>query len=110
MRSYDGNVRLFDKRQPRSPLSTYDVGGGVWRVRWHPTDPQKLLTACMHDGFKVLEVNEGGTECTNTLTRFDEHGKDALAYGVDWCSPQEDGGDLIASCSFYDHQLRTWRA
>lgn len=89
------------------PTSVHDVGGGVWRVRWHPTDTTKLLTACMHDGFKVLDVSGE----PRTVRRFDAHGKDALAYGVDWCQPMSSGtGDHIASCSFYDHQLRSWTA
>lgn len=95
----------------------------MWRVRWHPRDRTKLLTACMHDGFKVLKLDTDGS-CT-TSTRFDAHGKDALAYGVDWSLPLAVSGDdvaglqggsesyaeaqdLVASCSFYDHQMRSW--
>lgn len=82
-------------------------------MRWHPTDAEKLLLACMHDGFKVVNVSSdesGGASCSTQL-RFDEHGKDALAYGVDWCESAPDGsGDLVASCSFYDHQLRSWNS
>jgi len=63
----------------------------------------------MHDGFKVLSVQEGAA-ASSIVTRFDAHSKDALAYGVDWCQAITDGEkkDLIASCSFYDHQLRSW--
>lgn len=95
-------------------MSEHDLGGGIWRVRWHPTDASKLLVACMHDGFKVVVVSGAGADsfACNTAIRFDEHGKDALAYGVDWCQPVnwQNKGDLVASCSFYDHQLRGWLA
>lgn len=125
--SYDGVVRLFDGRNVRKPLVEHDVGGGVWRLRWHPVDGTKLLAACMHDGFKVLQVAEAcdvestgeravselASSCA-TRVRFDAHGKDALAYGVDWCQTLDDqrttASDLVASCSFYDHQLRSWVA
>lgn len=81
----------------------------MWRVRWHLNMPRKLLTACMHDGFKVLDYEPDYTVC-KTSRRFDEHGKDALAYGADWAASNTNGGDLIATCSFYDHQLRSWQS
>lgn len=105
--SYDGIVRIFDKRKFGTPLQSHDVGGGVWRVRWHPTRSHRLLTACMHDGFKVLDYPADFATC-ETSVRFDEHGKDALAYGSDWATTKVDGKSLIATCSFYDHQLRSW--
>lgn len=61
----------------------------------------------MHDGFKVLDYPAGFATC-ETSVRFDEHGKDALAYGSDWATPRKDGRSLLATCSFYDHQLRSW--
>ncbi|KAJ7293583.1 WD40-repeat-containing domain protein [Mycena rebaudengoi] len=98
--SYDNTVRLFDKRKPLVPICSVDVGGGAWRVKWHPSPSRKndLLVACMHDGFKC-----GGT----VVKRFDEHG--SLAYGADWSFDGQDGPTLIASCSFYDHSLHLWK-
>jgi len=101
-------VRIFDNRNIAAPVHSHDVGGGIWRVRWHPQKADRLLTACMHDGFKILDYTSSFTVCSTT-TRFDEHGKDALAYGADWAVGTAKS-DLIATCSFYDHQLRTWAA
>ena len=36
------------------PLKTVGVGGGVWRVKWHPIHSDFMATACMHNGFHLL--------------------------------------------------------
>lgn len=115
--SYDNLVRLFDIRKPSAPISQIDVGGGAWRVKWHPSSTRKndLLVACMHDGFKIVSFDHllsDNSLRTNTgngkiVKRFDEH--ESLAYGVDWSYAMLEGDQtVIASCSFYDHLLHTW--
>ncbi|GAA5876195.1 hypothetical protein JCM16303_007053 [Sporobolomyces ruberrimus] len=121
--SYDSSVRLFDKRNPLRPLTTFDVGGGIWRLKWHPTNPCRLLIAAMHNGFSVIDFPglssleaEGGALNPGEgvlVKRFEGH--ESLAYGVDWNvaakgegEKTEDGKDLVASCSFYDHALHVW--
>lgn len=112
--SYDSTVRLFDTRKPLLPLTTIDIGGGVWRIKWHPSPDRKndLLVACMHGGFKVVEVEQTAhlkNDMPHQIRKhFDRH--ESLAYGVDWSFHQEAPGEetLIASCSFYDHTLYLW--
>ncbi|BGP21770.1 hypothetical protein JCM10295v2_000645 [Rhodotorula toruloides] len=120
--SYDSRIRLFDRRKPLIPLTEFDAGGGIWRLKWHPTDPRRLLVAGMHGGFKVVNFDglalNGGVDPDGSLApgegklhaRFDKH--ESLAYGVDWSDggKPEAGRDLIASCSFYDHALHLWAA
>jgi diphthine methyl ester acylhydrolase len=120
--SYDGHVRLFDIRKPPVPLASSDVGGGAWRVKWHPSVQRKhdLLAACMHGGFKIVRWSSDedvtghlpATETNGIATDFQGH--ESLAYGVDWRTPEPNSDvrndTLIASCSFYDHSLKTWRA
>lgn len=99
------------------PISHTNVGGGAWRVKWHPSLQRKndLLVACMHDGCKVLrfDLGGGGDEIlqingeADIVRRFDEH--ESMAYGADWTFASGDGDTLIASCSFYDHKLCLWR-
>ncbi|KAL5518935.1 hypothetical protein ACEPAH_618 [Sanghuangporus vaninii] len=118
--SYDATVRIFDTRKPLAPITQADVGGGAWRIKWHPSPARgrDLLVACMHDGFKVVRFspsiissNNAQSEASEeweTLKRFDAH--ESLSYGIDWAYggvPAE--GTLIASCSFYDHVLYTWK-
>lgn len=105
-----------------TPLIQADVGGGAWRVKWHPSKTRQndLLVACMHDGFKVVTFNLDGVQDGHdkssyakdewaVTARFDEH--QSLAYGVDWShAGYGDEKTIIASCSFYDHNMRIWRA
>ncbi|KDQ63752.1 hypothetical protein JAAARDRAFT_29786 [Jaapia argillacea MUCL 33604] len=125
--SYDSTVSLFDTRNPLKPFTTAQVGGGAWRVKWHPspTRKQDLLVACMHDGFKIVRFapffgeganmeggeREGGREWESweVVKRFDEH--ESLAYGVDWSFKGGGEGEesVIASASFYDHKLHLWK-
>jgi len=105
-----------------TPVTQADVGGGAWRVKWHPSPSRKhdLLVACMHDGFKLVkfrdvwDANQSLTayqENWKIAQTFDEH--NSLAYGVDWSfadDTNEAGKTIVASVSFYDHSLFLWRA
>ena len=53
--SYDERVVLWDMRSLRRPVKETAAGGGVWRVKWHPTNPDLMAVACMHDGVKILD-------------------------------------------------------
>lgn len=120
--SYDGKLRLFDARSTYRPISETDMGGGIWRVKWHPTDAARLLLGCMHDGFKIVRLDglaDPAAQSTSfrgsdfeIVKRFDEH--ESLAYGCDWDRREDDSGEeenrLVYSCSFYDAALHVWRS
>jgi len=116
--SYDSIVRIFDVRQLGSPVSQANVGGGAWRVKWHPDEMRKedLLVACMHDGFKVVQfgpTTDGGRVFSGepeVVKRHDDH--ESMAYGADWshASALASGETLIGGCSFYDHKMSLWSA
>ncbi|KAJ3385881.1 Diphthine methyltransferase [Lobulomyces angularis] len=111
--SYDENLRIWDTRYISSksePLTNYHVGdGGVWRVKWHPIDKTKLLAACMHDGFRILSVED---IAINTIYKYMKH--QSLAYGADWNYFDYRNGkltvdkDVVGTCSFYDKEFRMW--
>ena len=124
--SYDNSVRLFDVRKPLVPLTQAGVGGGAWRVKWHPSCARKndLLVACMHDAFKIVRFDLDTLSSVRDdepsspsdwviVKRFDAH--ESLAYGADWSFNSMEGAHaaqeaetLIASGSFYDHALHLW--
>lgn len=125
--SYDEYIRLWDMRKmdSKEPLCSLNVGGGVWRVKWHPTDYNKILVGAMHGGCRVVDVpvlektqqgiintsneDEEITEVPwemNIQKEFLEH--KSMAYGADWIH-LEGSYEAAASCSFYDRQAFIWQ-
>ena len=90
----------------KRPIYDLNIGGGIWRLKWHPTRGDYFLAACMHNGFHVIKVNDDMT--MKTTCCFKEH--KSLAYGVDWnySNVKNSSNSLIASCSFYDHIMHLW--
>ena len=116
--SYDEYVRIYDYRKMDQPMSKVHVGGGVWRIKWHPScyhdetsegdisHSGKMLVAAMHGGCRVVNVpilggDDGDVEI---LSQFTAH--ESMAYGADWIS--SDNCEVVASCSFYDRQAFIW--
>ena len=108
--SYDEFVYVWDNRTMKRPISEIATGGGVWRLKWHPYGHDKLLAACMHNGYKVIDYLDGLSDPSITLS-YDKH--ESLAYGVDWClnpiQSEENKETVFASCSFYDKLLTVWK-
>lgn len=119
--SYDEHVRLYDIRMLQEPLCKVHVGGGVWRIKWHPLcrlggngKNNKLLVAAMHGGCSVIDCNEltNASQSSDVSARvvlsFTEH--KSMAYGADWIwfNDQSELREVAASCSFYDRQAFLW--
>ncbi|GMH01269.1 hypothetical protein Nepgr_003108 [Nepenthes gracilis] len=108
--SYDEHLRIWDVRAISKPVNEASIclGGGVWRMKYHPFVSGLVLAACMHNGFAIVRINDGNAEVTET---YSKHG--SLAYGADWQigrseSKDEGKNNLVATCSFYDRLLRVW--
>jgi len=115
--SYDECLRIMDMRKLAEPLAKINVGGGVWRAKWHPTDTSRILVGAMHAGCRVVRADcgldhdhFGDNQHEIQITKsFTEH--KSMAYGADWLLVPTDGGNLefAASCSFYDKQGFIWQ-
>ena len=130
--SYDEVVRLYDVRNWKEPLCRINVGGGVWRIRWHPKVDGRILVGAMHGGCRIVTVdgfgNRKGSESgavleTHIESEFMKH--ESMAYGADWLVSEGIGGgatngdgesspsminEYAASCSFYDRRVCLWRS
>ncbi|KMT10615.1 hypothetical protein BVRB_5g117350 [Beta vulgaris subsp. vulgaris] len=108
--SYDEHLRVWDVRSISKPVNETSIGlgGGVWRIKYHPFISGLVLAACMHNGFAIVKTTGESPEVIET---YNKHG--SLAYGADWRrhSSDEEGkreGNVVATCSFYDRLVRAW--
>lgn len=71
--SYDERARVWDLRNLSRPTAVAEVpcGGGVWRLKWHPTHPGMLAAACMYGGFFLLRGAGASKSCPRSVdSRF----------------------------------------
>jgi len=115
--SYDEIVRIYDQRKLDDPIVRFPVGGGVWRIKWHPSFRGKMLIAAMHGGCRVVNIHalDSTNYCVGTdhhagvvvLSEFTAH--ESMAYAADWlCFDDLCCDEAAASCSFYDRKAFLW--
>lgn len=113
--SYDENIRFWDSRCIKKPVEVVNVGGGVWRLKLQPSTNKLLLAACMNGGAKIVNTERSSGDKDVIAEYF---GHNSIVYGADWCHDLLEDiseqypdlihkycSNLIATCSFYDHQL-----
>lgn len=127
--SYDETICLLDTRylvSSKPPSRSQELGGGIWRIKWHPYKDERLLVAAMHGGCRVVGVdnweNVVDNDCDHendeedaqfsfhVTKEFCQH--ESMAYGADWlvCKHPTRNGffEAAASCSFYDRAVFLW--
>eukprot|EP01018_Ginkgo_biloba_P024126 Gb_35503 [translate_table: standard] len=79
--SYDECLRLWDMRLMERPVVQESVclGGGVWKLKCHPSNGNLVLAACMHNGFAIVRLEKDGLKIAEEYK-----GHESLAYGADW--------------------------
>lgn len=79
--SYDECLRLWDTRLMEKPVlqESVGLGGGVWKLKFHPSNGNLVLAACMHNGFAIVRLEDDGIKIVEEYK-----GHDSLAYGADW--------------------------
>ncbi|CAM8965185.1 unnamed protein product [Rhodiola kirilowii] len=104
--SYDEYLRVWDMRLLSKPVNEtcMCLGGGVWRMKYHPSVCGLVLTACMHNGFAIVDTKGSKVEIIETYKKHE-----SLAYGADWQRRKVGNENVVASCSFYDKLVRVWR-
>jgi diphthamide biosynthesis protein 7 len=119
--NYNEKITIWDSRILKQSLSSCEVGGGVWRIKWHPYYSFILLSACMRAGFKILNTqlhcfdNKITNYSCNIISSYRTNCEN-LAYGIDWCYRTEFISSqnlsftpsLAATCSFYDNFCSLW--
>jgi diphthamide biosynthesis protein 7 len=108
--SYDETVGIFDIRYAsQKMISRSDkLGGGVWRIQWHPERDDRMLLAVMHGGCRVVELDpdDDFKPILKVVKEFTKH--ESMAYGADWLVNDDDTIEAAASCSFYDRACYLW--
>ena len=66
--SYDEFLRVWDMRSMMKPVNekSLNLGGGVWRLKYHPNIPDIVLAACMHNGFAIVKAGAGDATIMET--------------------------------------------
>jgi diphthine methyl ester acylhydrolase len=61
--SYDETICLYDVRyfSSRPIAQSQPLGGGIWRLKWHPYRDYRLLVGAMHGGCRVVRINRWST-------------------------------------------------
>ena len=105
--SYDESVKVYDMRKLSTAVAHMPtVGGGVWRLKWHPTLRHRILIGAMHGGCRIVDIgggvcggNDDGNRVSSSssfssssseeeirnmhiVKEFTEH--KSMAYGADW--------------------------
>jgi hypothetical protein len=98
----DETIHLFDARymSSQSPLSkTKRLGGGIWRIKWHPYSANHMLVGAMHAGCRVLNFKGGAFDRPALLTK-------AAAIGPDSFDLLEGSAEVKVKCAkkFSEHE------
>jgi hypothetical protein len=99
------DTRYINVKQPF--WKSGNLGGGIWRLKWHPYTSHRMLVGAMHGGCCILNfqgtlLDSGGTNYNNIpivddsddMNMYNEHWTmkctkhfqehESMVYGADW--------------------------
>ena len=116
----DETIVLFDTRyvDEQRPLHrTKHLGGGIWRMKWHPYSPDRMLVAAMHGGCRILNFGGGcfATGPGNDHTNNDEKSMETAGNHIPNTASFDDAlleGRVASKCSksFTEHESMAYGA
>jgi len=112
--SYDETVCIYDLRavtdsKPNPLCHSDSVGGGLWRMKWHPHDNNRLLLGAMHGGCRVVQLDDLSSKSIQFEIKQEFTNHESMAYGADWLVDTTAQVEVAASCSFYDRAFYAWK-
>ncbi|XP_066597350.1 diphthine methyltransferase isoform X2 [Prorops nasuta] len=112
--SYDEHLYLYDTRNFKRSLSSINLNGGVWRLKWNPFENNYLLAACMFNGFRIIDCKNPEEPVACAVYIEPEN----LCYGCDWSYlenrdifklnlslSRDEKISLVSTCFFYSRTL-----
>lgn len=112
--SYDEHLRIWDKRNMRTPIISKNLSGGVWRIKWHP-DPARsntMLVTNMYNGLHVVDLvsphlpaSAGIGAFSSTPSTLSDDRKEILDEFLEMAAHNHtyNGSDLEISASYNRH-------
>lgn len=102
---YDEELRIYDTRQLKRGKTKTNLSGGIWRIKQNQFIPNLLLTSCMYNYFKIINM-DFETDNTTIASVFREHGDDTtICYAADWANMTHETDLFMATGSFYNKKL-----
>jgi hypothetical protein len=114
------DTRYMNVKQPF--WKSGNLGGGIWRMKWHPYTSNRMLVGAMHGGSCVLNfygtsLDGNDTPANDGLDRYNEHWTmkctkyftehESMVYGADWlvCPHPTQNGYFEAAARYVNKNL-----
>ncbi|KAL0304669.1 UNVERIFIED_CONTAM: Diphthine methyltransferase [Sesamum calycinum] len=108
--SYDEYLRIWDVRSTSKPVneSSICLGGGVWRIKHHPSTRTSLDGFVCTMDLQLLNLMGIKSKLLNNTTNMTHLHTVQIGKEESICGRDKKKSPVIATCSFYDRLLHVW--